>query len=105
MNLAAFDIGNLYHSAIKDFFDTINTNNIKWQTWMIKNDENIINDSIEKVMEQYENDALNDIARSAFIKKQVKDTSTETVMHWLNNIRYRKFPAKRIRAAELLTEE
>ena len=28
--LAAFDIGNLYHSAIKDFFDTINTNNIKW---------------------------------------------------------------------------
>ena len=35
--------------------------------------------ALKKVMEQYENDALNDIARSAFIKKQVKDTSTETV--------------------------
>lgn len=58
---------------------SINTNNIKWADLDDKKSENIINDSIEKVMEQYENDALNDIARSAFIKKQVKDTSTETV--------------------------
>ena len=43
--------------------------------------------SIEKVMEQYENDALNDIARSAFIKKQVKDTSTETVNALVKHIR------------------
>ena len=89
--LAAFDIGNLYHSAIKDFFDTINTNNIKWADLDDKKSENIINDSIEKVMEQYENDALNDIARSAFIKKQVKDTSTETVNALVKHIRSGNF--------------
>ena len=58
---------------------------------MNKKSENIINDSIEKVMEQYENDALNDIARSAFIKKQVKDTSTETVNALVKHIRSGNF--------------
>lgn len=92
--IAAFDIGNLYHYAIKDFFDTVNKNNIKWADLDNDTSNKIMADTIENVMREYDNDALNDIASSLFIKKQVRDISTETIKALISHIKAGKFQPK-----------
>ncbi len=92
--IAAFDIGNLYHYAIKDFFDTVNKKNIKWADLDNNTADKIMSVCIENVMKEYDNDALNDIASSMFIRKQVRDISTETINVLVSHIKAGKFLPK-----------
>lgn len=77
--LAAFDIGNLYHDAINGYFAKVQNNGIEWSNLDEEISHKIMDECVEKVMEDYDNDALNGTARNLFIKGQVRETAQKTV--------------------------
>ncbi len=86
-----YDIGNLYHEAIDAFFKEVQQNNLNWETISDNESHSILDNCIEKVMEEYENDALQSSSRNKFLKKQVKATAEKTVDVLINHIRAGKF--------------
>ncbi len=89
--LAAFDIGNLYHGTIDDFFNEVQRQNLDWKTMDWDQGKELVDSSVERVVNAYENDMLDSSARSAFIKQQVKETAECTVDTLIKHIRAGKF--------------
>lgn len=89
--IAAFDIGNLYHDAINRYFNEVQRENISWNEIDTKTSHRIIDNCVEKVMDEYDNDALSGTARNLFIKKQVRETALNTVDVLVKHINAGKF--------------
>lgn len=89
--LAAFDIGNLYHDAIRAYFRSVQREDINWSEIDQETSHKIIDKCVEKVMEEYDNEALSGTARNLFIKNQVRETATKTVDVLVKHINAGKF--------------
>lgn len=89
--LAAFDIGNIYHGAIDAFFHEVQKKEIHWETLSREESRKIIDSCVEQVVEDYDNDALDSTARNEFIKRQVKQTAEVTVDALISHIRAGRF--------------
>lgn len=76
--IAAFDIGNLYHDAINQYFLQVQKKNIDWGSMDKMTSDSIIDECVEKVIAEYDNDAIEGSARNLFIKSQVKETAAKT---------------------------
>lgn len=76
--IAAFDIGNLYHDAIDRYFREVQRENIPWEQLDMNKSRSIIDKCVEQVMDEYENDALSGTARNLFLKNQVRETASKT---------------------------
>lgn len=77
--IAAFDIGNLYHDAICKFFREVQDKKIQWDGITDEVSHGIINRCVEQVMEEYDNDALEGTARNLFLKGQVREIAQKSV--------------------------
>lgn len=86
-----FDIGNLFHNALDSFFNQIKIKQIDWNSISKEQSHKILDDCIEKVMEEYENDALESNARNLFLKKQVKSTAQKSIDVLIKHIQNGKF--------------
>lgn len=86
-----FDIGNLFHNAIDSFFRDVQQKKLDWTSISSETSHEILENCIKKVMEEYENDALESNARNLFLKKQVKETAEKTVDVLIKHIRMGKF--------------
>lgn len=89
--IAAFDIGNLYHDAIDRYFRKVQDENIAWENLDAGISRQIIHKCVETVMEEYDNDALSGTARNLFIKNQVRETAERTVDVLVKHIKSGKF--------------
>lgn len=89
--IAAFDIGNLYHDTINRFFVKVQDNNIKWSELSKEKSRKIVEECVEKVMNEYDNDALDSSARNLFIKEKVRETSLKTTDILVKHIKSGKF--------------
>lgn len=76
--IAAFDIGNLYHEAINRYFSEIQRRNLDWERLDEDVSHQVMEQCVEKVVAEYDNDAIEGSARNLFIKKQVKETAQKT---------------------------
>lgn len=77
--IAAFDIGNLYHDAINRYFREIQKENLKWENLKEEQSHQVIEKCVDAVMEDYDNDAIHGTSRNLFIKNQVRETAKKTV--------------------------
>lgn len=89
--IAAFDIGNLYHDTINRFFVKVQDDNIKWSELSKEKSRKIVEECVEKVMNEYDNDALDSSARNLFIKEKVRETSLKTTDVLVKHIKSGKF--------------
>lgn len=89
--IAAFDIGNLYHDTINRFFVKVQDADIKWSELDKEKSRKIVEECVEKVMDDYDNDALDGSARNLFIKEKVKETSLKTTDILVKHIKSGKF--------------
>lgn len=89
--IAAFDIGNLYHDTINRFFVRVENDDIAWGKLTKDQSHKIVEDCVDKVMEEYENDALEGSARNLFIKEKVRETALKTTDILVKHIHSGKF--------------
>lgn len=89
--LAAFDIGNLYHGTIDEFFKDVQRKNLDWEKMDKEQGKEIVDQCVEKIVSEYENDMLDTSARSEFIKQQVKNTAACTIDTLIKHIKAGKF--------------
>ena len=92
--LAGYDIGNLYHNSINEFFNEVERKNIEWDSLEEEKSSRMVEGIVEKVIEEYGNDVLDNTARSLFIRNQVKDTTLKTVNVLIRHIKSGKFEPK-----------
>ena len=77
--IAAYDIGNLYHEVINKFFVNVQKEGLHWENLEKETYNAILNNCVVDTMENYENDALDSSARNIFIKNQVRETAEKTI--------------------------
>ena len=77
--IAAYDIGNLYHEVINKFFVNVQKEGLHWENLEKETYNAILNNCVVDTMENYENDALDSSARNLFIKNQVRETAEKTI--------------------------
>ena len=89
--IAAYDIGNLYHDIIQHFFEDIQKRNIKWEYLEKSTSDVILEECVIEAMENYDNEALDGTARNLFIKNQVRETAKKTVDVLIRHIKSGSF--------------
>ncbi len=89
--IAAFDIGNLYHDTINRFFQEVQKEDLDWNSLEEGKSHLILENCVERVMEEYDNDALEGTARNLFIKNKVRETASRTVDILVEHIRTGEF--------------
>lgn len=89
--IAAYDIGNLYHDAINRFFVDVQKKDMKWEELEKDVSDNILEQCVTNVMEEYENAALDGTARNLFIKNQVRETAEKTIDVLIRHIKSGSF--------------
>lgn len=76
--IAAYDIGNLYHYSIEMFCRKMKNLNLNWRTLMDEEREKLVEDCVNKVVEEYENNAISSDARNKYISDRVLKTTIKT---------------------------
>lgn len=77
--IESFDLGNIYHEAIRIIFNDISASKLDWMSIDESDIANIIDNGIEQAIEGYDNLAIHEDVREKFVKKQVKDTVKQTI--------------------------
>lgn len=90
-SIAAYDIGNLYHKSIQKFFEIAGSEKVDWKKITDEKNHEIISLAVNKVLKEYDNEALEGSARNSFITSQVREIATKTVKVLVNHIRSGKF--------------
>lgn len=89
--IAAYDIGNLFHEVINRFFVDVQKRDILWEELEKSTSDSIVEECVEKVVEEYENDVFEGTARNLFIKNQVRETALKTVEVLVRHIKSGRF--------------
>lgn len=76
--IAAYDIGNLYHYSIELFCRRMKNLNLNWRTLTDNEREKLAEDCVNKVIEEYENNAISSDARNRYIANRVLKTTIKT---------------------------
>ncbi len=90
-SIAAYDIGNLYHQSIQKFFKIADSEKVDWKKITDEKNQEMISAAVDKVLEDYDNEALEGSARNTFITGQVREIATKTAKVLVNHIRSGKF--------------
>lgn len=90
-SIQAYDIGNLYHQSIQKYFEIAGSEKIDWEEITEEKNYEMISTAVDKVLKDYDNEALEGSARNAFITSQVREIATKTVKVLIHHIRSGKF--------------
>lgn len=90
-SIAAYDIGNLYHRSIQKFFEIAGSEKVDWKNITEEKNQEMISDAVDKVLKDYDNEALEGSARNSFITGQVREIAAKTVKVLVNHIQCGKF--------------
>lgn len=90
-SIAAYDIGNLYHQSIQKFFQIAEEEKTDWRKLTDEKNQEMISVAVDKVLESYENEALEGSARNSFITGQVREIAAKTAKVLVNHIQSGKF--------------
>lgn len=77
--LAAYDLGNLYHYSIDLFCKEIEKRNISWREIKDTARKEIVDYCVKTVISQYDNDVLSSTARNLYITDRVRRMTDKTV--------------------------
>ena len=90
-SIQAYDIGNLYHKSIQKFFEIAQNEKTDWKEITDEKNKELISFAVDKVLADYENEALEGSARNNFITSQVREIAMKTTKVLVNHIRAGKF--------------
>ena len=84
----------MYHNSINEFFNEVERESIEWDSLEEEKSSRMVDEIVEKVVDEYGNDVLDNTARSLFIRNQVKETTLKTVNVLIRHIKAGKFEPK-----------
>lgn len=77
--LAAYDLGNLYHNSIDLFCKEVQKRNVRWAEIDESTRKEMVDFCVEKVIREYDNDVLSSSARNLYIADRVRTVTDKTV--------------------------
>ena len=89
--IAAYDIGNLYHYSLELFCRKLRNKNLNWRNLTDEDIQKLVEECVNIVFEEYENNAISSDARNKYIANKILKTTINTTEILKSHINAGKF--------------